>query len=272
MLFVFFCGLLYFLYTVLTIAYAEFLNDLKFVLSAIAKIYFITKSNFMPIFWARISFKHNYSPIYIIFCSFSIHLPFPISNIFIIVYCSYCFLHCISQTLQAYFKPQLFLNMWACLNTFYFQNPFHLSYLFWANQWLKATMIFNFKIILYLVKRIAITKESLSLTTTNVECAKNILFKILNSHAIIKLNSIANFCSNGCKVVTIIFKIIIWSSKCVIDSCAIYYVVQSKCLVDYKKICWYMTNLYAIVSVSPTCAITFAIWLSFLLDMRHFWL
>ena len=112
-------------------------------------------------------------------------------------------------------------------------------------------MIFNFRIILYSARRTAITKKSPSLTTTNIEYAKNILLKILNSHAITKLNDAADFCSNKYKIITIIFEVIIWSSRCVIGSCAIHCVVQSRCLVDCKKIRWDRSNLCVTVPVSP---------------------
>ena len=97
-------------------------------------------------------------------------------------------------------------------------------------------MIFNFKIILYSARKITINKEFPSLTTTNVECVKNIFFKILNSHTITKLNNVAEFCFSRCKVVTIIFEMIIWNTRCTIGSCAIHCVVQSRYLVDCKKI------------------------------------
>ena len=70
-------------------------------------------------------------------------------------------------------------------------------------------MIFNFKIILNLVKRIVIIKKSQFFTTTNVKCTKNILLKIFHFYAITKLNNAINFYSNEYKIVTIIFQVII---------------------------------------------------------------
>lgn len=119
-LFVFFGELLHFFYTVLIIAHAGFSNDLKLVLGAIAKMYFVTKPNSVPIFWARISFKYNCSLIHTIFCGFFIDPSFPTSNTFMIVHYAYCSLHFTSQILQAYFKPQLFPGIRTCLNSFRF--------------------------------------------------------------------------------------------------------------------------------------------------------
>lgn len=65
---------------------------------------------------------------------------------------------------------------------------------FWADQWLRASMIFDIRIVLYSARRITIAEESPSLTTAKVESAKNILLKIVDSHPIAKLNSAADFC------------------------------------------------------------------------------
>lgn len=213
---------MHFFHTILTTAHAEFSNDLKLVLGAIAKIYFITEPNSMPILRMKIFFNHNCSLIHTIFCNFYIHPPSLTSNTFIMVYCAHYSLHRTSQTLQVYFKP---LGIRACLTTFCLQDPIHLPYIFCANQWLRVAMIFNFKIILYSARRIAITKKSLSLTTINVKYMKNIFLKIRNSHTITKLNGVANFCFSGYKVLTIIFKVIMRSSRCTIGSYVIYYIV-----------------------------------------------
>lgn len=62
---------------------------------------------------------------------------------------------------------------------------------------------------MYLAKRITITKKSSSLITTNIKCVKNIFLKILNFYMMIKLNNATDFCSSRCKVVIIIFEVII---------------------------------------------------------------
>ena len=93
-LFVFFGRLLHFFYTVLTIAHAGFSNHPKLVLGAIVKMYFVTEPNSVPILLARISFKHNCSPIHTIFCGFFIHPPSPTSDAFMIVHRAHCSLHC----------------------------------------------------------------------------------------------------------------------------------------------------------------------------------
>ena len=118
--FVFFGELLHFFYTVLIIEHARFSNDPKLVLCAIAKMYFVTKPNSVPISWTRISFKYNCSPIHTIFCGFFIDPPSPTSNTFMIVYHAYWSLHYTSRTLQTYFKPQLFPGIRTCLNSFRF--------------------------------------------------------------------------------------------------------------------------------------------------------
>lgn len=74
---------------------------------------------------------------------------------------------------------------------------------------MKVEIIFNSKIILYLAKKILITKEFLFFTITNLKYAKNILFKIPNYYTITKLNNIINFYFNKYKIVTIIFQLII---------------------------------------------------------------
>ncbi len=62
----------------------------------------------------------------------------------------------------------------------------------------------------------------------NIEIAKNFLSKIVDSYLIAKLNDAVNFCFSRCKIVTIIFKVIIWSSRCAIGSYAIHFVIKSK--------------------------------------------
>ena len=75
-------------------------------------------------------------------------------------------------------------------------------------------MIFDIRIVLYSARRITIAEESQSLTTANVESAKNILLKIVDSHPIAKLNSAADFCPSRGKIVTIILMVIIRSRRC----------------------------------------------------------
>ncbi len=55
-------------------------------------------------------------------------------------------------------------------------------------------MIFDISIVLCSARRIAIAKDSPSLMTANVESAKDILLKIVDSHPIAKLNGAADFC------------------------------------------------------------------------------
>lgn len=74
-------------------------------------------------------------------------------------------------------------------------------------------MIFNIKIVLHLIKKIAITEKPLSLIITNIKYTKNIFFKIIYSYLIAKLNDIVDFYSNKYKIVTIIFKLIIKNSN-----------------------------------------------------------
>lgn len=86
-------------------------------------------------------------------------------------------------------------------------------------------MIFNFKIILYLAKRIIITKKFLSFIIINIKYIKIIFLKILNSYVIIKLNITINFCFNKYKVITIIFKVIIKNNRYTISNYIIYYII-----------------------------------------------
>lgn len=60
-----------------------------------------------------------------------------------------------------------------------------------------------------------------------MEILKNIFFKIVNSYLIAKLNSIIDFCLCKYKIITIIFTIIIWSNRYIIDSYTIYYIVSN---------------------------------------------
>lgn len=120
-------------------------------------------------------------------------------------------------------------------------------------------MIFNFRIILYLARKIAIIKKSPSFMTINVEYAKIIILKILNLFAITKLNGAPNFFFSECKVVMIIFEMIIRNGRYAISSCAIHYMVQNRCLIDCKKICWGGSSLCVIVLVSPVCGLTYLI-------------